>query len=82
MGHLLFIILHIVAVIFGFAFLLLTIPLHLIYAALKGRKPAIAGPRAPDPRYETKCPQCAEIVLKDARVCKHCGHRLAPAAAT
>lgn len=22
-----------------------------------------------------KCPECAEFVLKDAKVCKHCGNR-------
>jgi hypothetical protein len=25
-----------------------------------------------------KCPDCAEAVLADARVCKHCGYRFAP----
>jgi hypothetical protein len=24
-----------------------------------------------------KCPDCAELVLMEARVCKHCGHRFA-----
>jgi hypothetical protein len=24
-----------------------------------------------------KCPDCAELVLIEARVCKHCGHRFA-----
>lgn len=27
-----------------------------------------------------KCPDCAETVLSDARVCKHCGYRFAPSA--
>jgi len=26
-----------------------------------------------------KCPDCAETILADARVCKHCGYRFAPA---
>jgi hypothetical protein len=34
MGHLLFIILHILALLFGFVGLILTIPLHLIYSAI------------------------------------------------
>jgi hypothetical protein len=38
MGHLLFFILHFAAVAFGFVFLFITIPAHLIYSALKGRK--------------------------------------------
>jgi hypothetical protein len=28
-----------------------------------------------------KCPDCAETILADARVCKHCGYRFAPSAA-
>jgi len=35
MGHIIFIILHFVAIIFGFWALIITIPLHLIYAATK-----------------------------------------------
>lgn len=26
-----------------------------------------------------KCPECAELIKKDARVCKHCGYRITPA---
>jgi ribosomal protein L32 len=29
-----------------------------------------------------KCPDCAETVLAEARVCKHCGYRFAPAASS
>lgn len=25
-----------------------------------------------------KCPECREEIMQDARVCKHCGHRLLP----
>lgn len=32
----------------------------------------------PTPDTHIKCPDCAELILKDARVCKHCGCRLAP----
>jgi hypothetical protein len=32
----------------------------------------------PTPATHVKCPDCAELVLKDARVCKHCGCRLTP----
>lgn len=28
---------------------------------------------------EKKCPQCAEVIKKDARVCKHCGHQFSDA---
>lgn len=34
MGNILFIVLHIMAVMFGFVFLFITIPAHLIYLAL------------------------------------------------
>jgi len=27
-----------------------------------------------------KCPDCAETILADAHVCKHCGYRFAPSA--
>lgn len=33
---------------------------------------------APSPQTHVKCPDCAELVLAEARVCKHCGARLIP----
>lgn len=30
------------------------------------------------PQTHVKCPDCAELVLRDARVCKHCGCKLRP----
>lgn len=36
-------------------------------------------PGGPTPDTHVKCPDCAELVLREARVCKHCGCRLAPA---
>lgn len=42
----------------------------------------IAGKRqdtqAPNPSTHVKCPECRELVLKDARKCKHCGCALVP----
>lgn len=35
----------------------------------------------PNERTHTSCPECLEPVLKGARVCKHCGNRLAGAEA-
>ena len=46
--------------------------------ALQGSRGPAAAPAAP-PRLERKCPWCAEMILTDARVCKHCG-RSVPAA--
>jgi hypothetical protein len=30
------------------------------------------------PELRVKCPDCRELVLSDARVCKHCGVKLVP----
>jgi hypothetical protein len=43
------------------------------------RQTAAAVP-AVEPEATTRCPECAETILAAARVCKHCGHRLEPAA--
>ena len=41
MGHILFCILHILAIAFGFVFLFITIPLHIIYACVRKKKKKI-----------------------------------------
>lgn len=41
-------------------------------------EPGQDGLRAPSPDTHVKCPDCRELVLKDARVCKHCGCKLMP----
>ena len=33
---------------------------------------------APTPETHVKCPDCKELVRKEARVCKHCGCKLIP----
>jgi uncharacterized OB-fold protein len=35
-------------------------------------------PAAPSAETHVKCPDCAELVRKEAKVCKHCGCRLVP----
>lgn len=35
-------------------------------------------PSQPSPDTHVKCPDCRELVLKDARICKHCGCKLVP----
>ena len=67
MGHLIFIVLHFIAFLFGLVFLIITIPLHLIYAILQGKS---------DRSLKRKCPYCAEMVKVEAIVCKHCGKDL------
>jgi hypothetical protein len=75
LGHLIFIVLHLIAVAFGAVLLVITIPLHLIYGAASGKK-------QPDEADELqrgflrKCPQCAEAVKREALKCKHCGAQL------
>ena len=73
MGNFIFIVLHIIAVLFGFWMLIITIPAHLIYVAVSGRSEPAATSET-----HVKCPDCAELVLKEARVCKHCVCKLVP----
>jgi hypothetical protein len=47
----------------------------ILVALLPSLKPAQG---APTPRTHVKCPDCAELVLKEAKVCKHCGCKLVP----
>lgn len=35
-------------------------------------------PNQPTPDTHVKCPDCAELVKNEARVCKHCGCKLIP----
>jgi hypothetical protein len=36
------------------------------------------GQQAPDPRTLRNCPECRELVRRDARLCKHCRSTLTP----
>lgn len=45
---------------------------------LDGRHSAGSPGDAAGPREERKCPHCSESILKDARVCKHCGRSVEP----
>ena len=75
MGHLFFVLMHVAAVLFYPLALWLTLPLHLIYGVLGRRR---AG--APTRWTHVRCPDCKELVRKDAVVCRHCGCRLVPSA--
>jgi len=47
---------------------------------IAGKPPAVApATSAPNPQTHVRCPDCAEFVLREARVCKHCGRSLTPA---
>lgn len=75
MGHLIFLVIHVACVLFiGLIFLLITVPLHLIYAAITGRPTE----KKPNAWTHVKCPDCKELVLKEANICKHCGCKLIP----
>ena len=55
--------------VFGFFALILVL-------IIPSRKRGAALP--PTPKTHLHCPDCRELVLWDARVCKHCGCRLRP----
>lgn len=38
-----------------------------------------SDPIVPEPPRRRKCPDCAELILVEAKVCKHCGYRFKPA---
>jgi hypothetical protein len=46
-------------------------------AAAAGAAPAVETPMAII-REERECPFCAELILKKAKVCKHCGRDVEP----
>ncbi|MNS05831.1 hypothetical protein D3C72_372420 [compost metagenome] len=42
-------------------------------------KPKLTPENAPpSPKTHVKCPDCRELVLNEAKVCKHCGCKLIP----
>ncbi len=65
----------------GFGWFLLAMVISpLLAVLLVALLPSLkAAPDAPTPETHVKCPDCAELVLKDARKCKHCGSALVPA---
>lgn len=77
MGHLLFIVMHLMAALIFAWLLFLTIPLHLIYAATKSRGSRPSAD-SPGPDTHVRCPDCRELVRMDAIKCKHCGTALVP----
>ena len=76
MGHLIFLLLHFLALIFGMVLLFITIPLHLIYCAASS-KPA-PDPNRPNWRTHVICPTCRELVRSEAHICVHCRQGLVP----
>lgn len=64
----------------GFGYFLLSMVLSpLIGLILTIALPSLAAngaPSGPTSATHVKCPDCAELILIEARVCKHCGCRL------
>lgn len=52
----------------------------IIIAALPSLKPqpTVAGGEIATPQTHVRCPDCKELVRKDAVKCKHCGSALVP----
>lgn len=69
-----------VCVIIGYVmFIFPGVILHIlcIVGAFSGKN-TVSDPEAPNSDTHVKCPDCRELVLIDARKCKHCGCLLIP----
>jgi len=64
----------------GFGYFILAIVISPLLCALLLLAIGNANKEISDvtPETDVKCPDCRELVLKDARVCKHCGCKLIP----
>ncbi|WP_083777260.1 double zinc ribbon domain-containing protein [Desulfohalobium retbaense] len=74
MGHFIFIMLHLIAVLFGFVFLIITIPLHLIYSSTNKFTKAknSAFDYSSNNGVYAECPFCKQKINKDASKCPYC----------
>lgn len=65
---------------FGWFFLSLVISplLGLLFCAVSKNLNAPIFATIPSERTHRKCPSCAELVLPEAIICKHCGRELSP----
>jgi len=67
----------------GFGWFLLaflTSPLIAVVLLVCLPKKGVGDPEAISVKTHVKCPDCAELVRKEAKVCKHCSCKLEPQA--
>jgi hypothetical protein len=64
----------------GFGWFVLAVVISPLLAIILvfGLKNLKVDANAPNPNTHVKCPDCKELVLKEASVCKHCGCKLKP----
>ncbi|WP_333710342.1 double zinc ribbon domain-containing protein [Malikia spinosa] len=64
----------------GFGFFLLSVLLSpligIIFALVVQSRITQPVDASPTPETHVRCPDCKELIMKDARVCKHCGCKL------
>lgn len=82
MGHILFLILHFFAFMFGIVGLFFTIPMHLIYAATRSNNSSNSSnsniiETGPTPDTHKVCPDCKEYIRHGAIKCRYFGCQLA-----
>lgn len=62
----------------GFGWFLLGMLFSFIALIIVLVLPSKSSETTPSPDTHVRCPDCKELVLKEARVCKHCGCKLIP----